>query len=198
MKLLSIVICIITFSIISIGYNLPVNTSKVYAAEKQHIAKQGETIWDIAKQYGVPIQQLKEVNDNDNNVVIPGETFIIPTSISDRDKELLSRLVHAEAKGEPYDGKVAVAAVVLNRVHDDAFPDTISEVIYQDNQFSPVDDGSIKQPADEDSKKAVNEALAIQGYTFDQLYFYNPSISSSKWMRTLKVTKIIGAHHFAI
>ena len=198
MKLLSIVVCIIIFSIISIGYNLPVNKSKVYAAEKQHIAKQGETIWDIAKQYGVPIQQLKEANDNDNNVVIPGETFIIPTSISDRDKELFSRLVHAEAKGEPYEGKVAVAAVVLNRVHDDAFPDTISEVIYQDNQFSPVDDGSINQPADEDSKKAVNEALAIQGYTYDQLYFYNPSISDSKWMRTLKVTKIIGGHYFAI
>lgn len=198
MKILSIVVCIIIFSIISIGYNLPVNTSKVYAAEKQHIAKQGETIWDIAKQYGVPIQQLKEVNDNENNVVIPGETFIIPTSISDSDKELFSRLVHAEAKGEPYDGKVAVAAVVLNRVHDDAFPDTISEVIYQDNQFSPVDDGSINQPADEDSKKAVNEALAIQGYTYDQLYFYNPSISDSKWMRTLNVTKIIGGHHFAI
>ncbi|MBA9027660.1 MULTISPECIES: cell wall hydrolase [Bacillaceae] len=198
MKLLSIVICIITFSLISIGYKLPVNTSVVYAAEKQHIAKQGETIWDIAKQYGVPIEKLKEVNDNDNNVVIPGETFIIPTIISDRDKELLSRLVHAEAKGEPYEGKVAVAAVVLNRVHDDAFPDTISKVIYQNNQFSPVDDGSIRQPADEDSKKAVNEALAIQGYTYDQLYFYNPSISDSKWMRTLKVTKIIGGHHFAI
>ncbi|QQT02804.1 cell wall hydrolase [Peribacillus psychrosaccharolyticus] len=165
---------------------------------KKHTVKQGESIWDIAKMYGVPIQVLKDVNKNENNVANPGDTFTIPSVVSETHKELLSRLVHAEAKGEPYNGKVAVAAVVLNRVQDDEFPDSIKDVIYQKGQFSPVDDGAINQPAGEDAQRAVNEAIAIQDYAYHELYFYNPSISDSKWMRTLKVVRVIGGHHFAI
>lgn len=189
----------VTLGILILGVTFPMNSETLANKNtKKHTVKQGESIWDIAKMYGVPIQVLKDVNENENNVANPGDTFTIPSVISEPHKELLSRLVHAEAKGEPYNGKVAVAAVVLNRVQDEEFPDSIKDVIYQEGQFSPVDDGAINQPAGEDAQRAVNEAIAIQDYAYHELYFYNPSISDSKWMRTLKVVRVIGGHHFAI
>ncbi|MDQ0217834.1 LysM peptidoglycan-binding domain-containing protein [Peribacillus cavernae] len=187
-------LCIITLGLIY--YND--HEVKASASGNKHVVKQGESIWYIAKLYGVPIQELKKANHNDNNVVEPGDKLVIPKAMSDSDKELLARLVHAEAKGEPYRGKVAVAAVVLNRIQSEEFPDTVSKVIYQENQFSPVADGSIKKPAGEDAIRAVNEAIAIEGYTYKELYFYNPSISKSKWMRQLKINRVIGKHHFAL
>ena len=177
----------------------PIKSSIVSSEKmKKHTVREGESIWHIAIKHGVPILDLKKVNDNDNNVAEPGETFKIPQTMSAEDKELLSRLVHAEAKGEPYQGKVAVAAVVLNRVQHEDFPDTVREVIYQDRQFSPVADGSIKEPAGEDAKRAVNHAIAIQGYTYKELYFFNPDISDSKWMRQREIVRVIGGHHFGI
>lgn len=73
--------------------------------------------------------------------------------VNKNDKELLARLVSAEAKGEPYAGKVAVATVVLNRVDSSKFPDTVKGVIYQKGQYSPVSNGQINKPADKGSKK---------------------------------------------
>ncbi|MFJ7830308.1 cell wall hydrolase [Peribacillus sp. NPDC097197] len=199
MKLSVVLPMIITLSVIILGLAFPwETTSKASNGAKKHVIKQGESIWDIAKQHGVPIQTLKEVNNNKNNVAEPGKTLIIPHFMNETDKELLARLVHAEAKGEPYRGKVEVAGVVLNRLDSDEFPETVREVIYQKNQFSPVDDGSINKPAGEDAVRAVNEAIAIHGYTNDALYFWNPSISDSVWMEKLEVVKIIGGHHFAI
>ncbi|MCO0599755.1 cell wall hydrolase [Peribacillus butanolivorans] len=199
MKLSSLLTVIITLSVIVLGIAFPFGTiSKASNGAKKHVIKQGESIWDIAKQYGVPIGTLKEVNHNENNVADPGKTLIIPHVMSENDKDLLARLVHAEAKGEPYRGKVEVAGVVLNRLDSNEFPDTIHEVIYQKNQFSPVGDGSINKAAGADAKRAVNEAIAIHGYTNDALYFWNPSISDSEWMKQLEVIKIIGGHHFAI
>ena len=80
----------------------------------------------LRSRYGVPIgAKLKEVNNNVNNVADPGKTLIIPHVMNENDKELLARLVHAEAKGEPYRGKVEVAGVVLNRLDSNEFPDTV-------------------------------------------------------------------------
>ncbi|RFU66478.1 cell wall hydrolase [Peribacillus saganii] len=112
------------------------------------------------------------------------------------EKDLLSRLVHAEAKGEPFEGKVAVASVVLNRMEAKQFPDSVSEVVYEENQFSPVSNGSIRRPADQESKRAVEEAL--EEPNSDALYFFNPDLTDDKWIRTREVTKKIGGHHFAI
>ncbi|PLT35021.1 cell wall hydrolase [Bacillus sp. V5-8f] len=166
---------------------------------EKHVVKKGETISDVAKMHGVPIDRLKKVNDSERDGVKPGEALQIPKSpLKPSDKELLARLVHAEAKGEPYKGKVAVATVVLNRIKSEQFPDTVRDVIYQKNQFEPVANGSINKPAGKEAKKAVNEAIAIQGKTEKALYFYNPSISDSQWMRQLTVIKVIGNHHFAI
>ena len=129
-------------------------------------------------------------------------TFSNELPISSEDIKLLARLVHAEAKGEPYIGKVAVATVVLNRVEHHQFPDTVKEVIYEKNAFEPVLNGSINEPADQESLKAVHDALtdqeSVQGKNEDLLYFYNPETATSDWILTRKVIKTIGNHAFAI
>jgi len=120
--------------------------------------------------------------------------------ITKKEKNLLARLVHAEAKGEPYDGKVAVAHVVLNRLDHEEFPDTVKEVIYEKNAFEPVQNGSINQSADEESHEAVEEALENKGSNKNKnlLYFYNPDTATSDWILTRKVVKKIGNHAFSI
>ncbi|MED1469771.1 cell wall hydrolase [Bacillus salipaludis] len=157
-----------------------------------------DSLNQIALKFGVSISKIKKVNGIKNNRLTPGEKIIIPKQISQKEKDLLARLVTAEAKGEPYKGKVAVAAVVLNRVKNDQFPDSIHQVIYQKRQFQPVDNGMINKPAVEDAKKAVNEALAKNGQITDALYFYNPDKTDSKWLRSKKTIKKIGHHRFAI
>ncbi|ASB89871.1 cell wall hydrolase [Bacillus sonorensis] len=114
------------------------------------------------------------------------------------EKDLLSRLVHAEAKGESFEGKVAVADVVLNRVEHGGFPDSIKSVIYQKNAFEPVLNGSINKKADRESKKAVEKAVDQHKKETDALYFYNPDTASDDWIRTRKIVKRIGNHVFAI
>lgn len=115
---------------------------------------------------------------------------------------LLAQLIYAEARGESYEGKIAVGNVVLNRVKSDSFPDTIHDVIYQKRQFSPVSNGSIHNTPDEESIKAAIECFEIN-LVGGALYFYNPELSNpntqaGKWIRTRKVIKQIGSHIFAM
>ncbi|WP_059173759.1 cell wall hydrolase [Bacillus sp. FJAT-27445] len=117
--------------------------------------------------------------------------------LSNEEKDLLARLVHAEAKGEPFKGKVAVAEVVLNRVHNGQFPDTVKEVIYQKRQFDPVANGEINKPAGAEAKKAVEEAVSKEKKVTDALFFYNPVTAGDRWIRTRTVTAKIGRHVFA-
>ncbi|YCA13036.1 cell wall hydrolase [Bacillus sp. AK128] len=118
--------------------------------------------------------------------------------VSEAEKNLLARLVLAEAKGEPYSGKVAVAEVVLNRVEDEQFPNSINEVIYEENQFEPVQNNSIEQAADQESIEAVEEALLVEKHDTVALYFYNPETASDHWIRERQVIDTIGNHVFAI
>ncbi|MGG1227387.1 cell wall hydrolase [Bacillus halotolerans] len=117
---------------------------------------------------------------------------------SESEKELLSRLVHAEAKGESYEGKVAVASVVLNRTDKNGFPDTIRGVIYQKNAFEPVANGSINQEPDKESIEAVEEAMSSKDRETEALFFYNPKTASDDWIRSRKIIEKIGRHVFAI
>jgi N-acetylmuramoyl-L-alanine amidase len=128
--------------------------------------------------------------------------MILPNSpISAADEELMARLVRAEAVGEPYAGKVAVATVILNRVKSADFPNTVRGVIYQISNghyaFTPVANGEINKPADAESKRAVNEALAFMGKGNGSLFFYNPKTASSQWIFSREVTVTIGNHRFA-
>jgi len=110
--------------------------------------------------------------------------------------ELLARLVSAEAKGEPYAGQVAVAAVVLNRVEHDHFADSIRDVIYDKGQFQPVRNGAINRKPTDSAVHAAKAALAGSDPTKGALYFANMSIADHHPHPNAKATVKIGAHTF--
>ncbi len=119
-------------------------------------------------------------------------------SASDSEVYTLARLVHAEARGEPYLGKVAVAAVVLNRVRSAAFPNTISGVVYQAGAFDCVADGQINLAPDNDSLRAARDAMNGWDPTGGCVYYYNPATATSAWIWSREVRLSIGAHSFAV
>ena len=119
-------------------------------------------------------------------------------SYNESETYLLGRLVHGEARGEPYVGKVAVAAVVLNRVKSPSFPNTISGVIYQSGAFDAVADGQINLTPDEDSLRAARDALNGWDPTGGCLYYYNPATATNGWIWSRTVQLSIGKHNFAI
>lgn len=119
-------------------------------------------------------------------------------SATESESYLLARLVHGEARGEPYTGKVAVAAVVLNRVKSAAFPNTISGVIFQTGAFDCVRDGQIWLTPDSESLRAANDALAGWDPTAGCIYYYNPATATSSWIWSREVRLSIGAHSFAV
>lgn len=174
--------------------------SEAAVAGTTHKVQYGETYWKIAKGFGIPLNSLR--NANNSKPLIAGQTIILPYSqFSQADKDLMARLVRAEAVGESYSGKVAVATVILNRVKSPDFPDTVPGVVYEISNghyaFTPVANGTIKQPADYASKRAVTEAIALMGQGNGSVFFYNPQTSTSDWIFSREVTVTIGNHVFA-
>ena len=112
------------------------------------------------------------------------------------DVNLLARVVYGEARGEPYRGKVAVAAVVLNRVRSASFPNTMSGVVYQKGAFSIVADGQINLTPDSDSIRAARDALNGVDPTSGCLYYYNPAKTTNQWMLSRPIMVRIGRHVF--
>ena len=117
---------------------------------------------------------------------------------SGSDLYLLAKCVHAEARGEIYQGQVAVAAVILNRVKSPDFPNTISEVIYQPWAFTAVHDGQINLEPNQTAYSAAQDALNGWDPTYGCLYYYNASTATSKWIFNRKTVVTIGRHVFAI
>ena len=112
--------------------------------------------------------------------------------------ELLARLIHGEARGEPYVGMVAVGAVVLNRVKSSRFPNTIAGVVYQNGAFDAVTDGQINLTPNEQSRRAARDAMNGWDPTNGCLYYYNPNTATSDWIWTREVRLNIGDHSFAV
>lgn len=117
-------------------------------------------------------------------------------TIVSADHRLLAKLVYAEARGEPYKGQVAVAAVVLNRVKSASFPNTISGVIYQRNAFTCVNNGSINNTPDNSCIRAALDALNGWDPTGGCLYYYNAKTATDNWIRTRTIKTVIGRHSF--
>ncbi len=109
---------------------------------------------------------------------------------------LMARAIHGEARGEPYIGKVAVAAVILNRVENPSFPNSIASVIYQHGAFTAVSDGQINLAPDEESIKAARDALNGWDPTYGCIYYWNPATATSKWIWSRQVVIKIGKHWF--
>lgn len=119
-----------------------------------------------------------------------------PQQSSQAQSLLLAQLVESEAKGEPYEGKVAVAEVVLNRVSSGQFPNTIEGVIYQSGQFQVVSNGSINNNPSQTSINAANQALNGSNHAQGALFFYNSAIATDRWQDSLPTVAVIGRHTF--
>lgn len=109
---------------------------------------------------------------------------------------LLSCCVYGEARGESYTGKVAIAAVVLNRVKSSSFPNTISGVIYQAGAFTAVSDGQINLGTNDECTRAAQDALNGWDPTYGSIYYYNPKTATNSWIRSRPVVVTIGNHVF--
>lgn len=118
------------------------------------------------------------------------------SSTNNNNLNLLSRLVYSEARGEPYTGQVAVAAVVLNRVKSSSFPNTISGVIYERGAFDAVSDGQINLTPDATAKKAAQDALNGWDPSYGAIYYFNPNTATSAWIWSRPMTVTIGNHRF--
>ncbi|HDR3499614.1 TPA: cell wall hydrolase [Bacillus toyonensis] len=145
-------------------------------------------------------QETTKVNTDVNTSTGTNDEVITALNISGDDFDLLSRLVEAEAGIEPFEGKIAVANVILNRVESDQFPNTIEGVIYEAGQFQPVRNGHINKVPSEESKEAVRKALSVnRSLGGNSLYFYDPRYSTEsakRWFNTLETTMTIGNHVF--
>jgi N-acetylmuramoyl-L-alanine amidase len=115
---------------------------------------------------------------------------------SQNDVSLLARVVSAEARGEPYVGQVAVGAVILNRIENPSFPNTLAGVIYQPGAFSCIADGGINAPVADSAYKAAHDAMNGWDPSGGAIYYYNPAKSTSQWILSRPVITVIGEHRF--
>ena len=117
-------------------------------------------------------------------------------STNSNDLNLLARVIYGEARGEPYTGQVAIGAVVLNRVRNSSFPNTIAGVVYQSGAFDAVSDGQINLTPNSTAKKAAQDALNGWDPTYGAIYYFNPKTATNKWIWSRPMTVTIGNHRF--
>jgi len=170
--------------------------------------RQGDTVYDIARRFNTSMGVITALNDMDDNILRRGDEIVVPVTnlsrrevlsrtVGDEEFDLLARIIHGEARGEPYLGKVAVGAVVINRVLNPRFPETIQGVIYDQGQFSPVQDGSYRMQPDAESRQAAREALDGKDPTGGALFFYNPEKATDReWTQRREKIVTIGDHVF--
>ncbi len=132
----------------------------------------------------------------DNNVSNQNISYAASSNTSD--VQLMARAINGEARGEPYEGQVAVGAVILNRVKSSQFPNTIAGVIYQSGAFTAVADGQINVPIEEGSTvyKAAKDAMNGWDPTGGCIYYFNPNTATNKWIWSRPQVKTIGKHIF--
>lgn len=145
---------------------------------------------DAPKPTDEPATNAPEVPANEHETIDPIAQY------SEEEIELLTRVINAEAYSEPFEGKVAVGAVIMNRVKSSAFPNTITAVIYQPNQFYVVSNGAIHRSLAPDSREAALEALRGNDPTDGALFFWNPNRSESPFVSKLQTNVVIGGHAF--
>lgn len=133
-------------------------------------------------------------------LIIPGffDTVVYAQATRASDEQLIARAINGEARGEPYEGQVAVGAIILNRVESADFPNTVAGVIYQPGAFTAVSDGQINVPIDSKSTVVKASHDAINGWdpTGGSLYYWNPATATSKWIWSRQIVKVIGKHNF--
>jgi N-acetylmuramoyl-L-alanine amidase len=170
--------------------------------------KHQDNLTTIARKFNVKVSDLRNLNGIWTDIIHPGDVLTIPQtkynsdsidSVSAKDLDLLARLIHAEARGESFKGKVAVAAVVLNRVENPKFPNNVQGVVYQSLAFEPVMNGQIYLRPQSEAFRAAKSALNGWDPSGNALYFYNPAkVSAYNWIWSRNVINKIDDHFFAI
>lgn len=122
--------------------------------------------------------------------------YVASSSFSEQDIAMMARAVYGEARGEPYVGQVAVAAVIINRVKSASFPNTVSGVIFQPGAFTAVADGQIWLTPNDTSYKAVRDAINGWDPSGGAIYYFNPDTATSAWIWSRPQIKKIGRHIF--
>lgn len=164
--------------------------------------KSGDTLSKIASRYGISLYSLRRANNKWDNLIYPGQKLYLPGVVlstqaapavipyTSSDLDLLARLIRAEAENQPYNAKVAVGAVVVNRVQSSNWPNTIREVIYQKAggyyQFTPVLNGTISRPASDMDLKAAYAALHGADPTNGAMFYFDDSTTNQwLWSKTM-------------
>lgn len=168
----------------------------------------GDTLYDLARDFSTSIGTILALNEKENSSLKTGEKLRIPVHnltphqvlnhrVSKQELDLLARAVYGEARGEPYLGQIAVAAVIINRVLSWQFPDTFAQVIYQQGQLSAVGDGQINLRPNRTAYRAARAALKGNDPTNGALYFYNPKTATRvSFFKGRRVITRIGDHLF--
>lgn len=195
---------------LAVGLCLTLLPGVASAGTGSHVVAPGDTLWNIALRYGVTVESLVAANHLTTSIIWPGQTLVVPGEVRAAEErhvssnwdftadeiDLLARLIRAEAEGEPYVGKVAVGAVVLNRLRSPLFPKKLADVIYEPDQFEPVANGTIWLPATAEARRAALDAINGWDPTGGALYFYNPAKASSWFLAARRLLTSIGAHVF--
>jgi len=175
------------------------------SALQQALADKGYDVGEIDGIYGTKTREAVKHFQEDNSLTVDGiagpqtlEALKLKSSgtNSSADIYLIARAVYAEARGEEYLGKVAVAAIILNRVDDANFPNTVSGVVYQPGAFDSVSDGQINLAPDEECIRAARDAYGGYDPTDGCVYYYNPATATNKWMLSKEVILTVGNHVF--
>lgn len=156
-------------------------------------AKTKLKLWEATKQWR-PGQEQGKITAQSATPIYKSNQM----GLSDQDLKLMANAVYGEARGEPYEGQVAVAAVILNRVKSEAFPNSVSDVIFQPQAFTAVADGQIWLEPNESAIRAVQDALSGWDPSGGCIYYFNPATATSKWIWSRPQVKTIGKHIFCM
>lgn len=167
------------------GINGPKTKAAVKAFQKKYGLTQDGIVGPLtAAKMGISVSKTTSSGSSSN--------------YNSNDRYLLAKVIYAEARGESYTGQVAIGAVVLNRVRDSRFPNTVSGVIYQPWAFTAVNDGQINLEPNQKAYQAADDALNGWDPTYGCVYYYNPATATSKWIWSTKKVTQIGKHVFAV
>lgn len=162
--------------------------------DKAYVQKQIQSGNQFTYYGGIPLGDQVTQGGGSNSTTL----MQLPPGYTDQELQILANAVYGEARGEPYEGQVAVAAVILNRLESPEFPDTISEIIFQPLAFTAVADGQIWLEPNERAKQAVLDAINGWDPSENALYYFNPKTATSKWIWTRTQIKQIGEHIFCV